>query len=145
MTITEHRCMADDANLSILSACHPALLNEALSDPDEQKATLLAAWTVLLRDYYAPNDPAFVHIEVLKRELLNKNTGIYPDNLHCKHVSVQIDDSNATIEQLKKKTSQAVQAGAWAGLTAYKDKTAAVILPKEQIKRPAQLLELLEV
>lgn len=143
MTFTEHRCIVDGDNTSVLSACHAAVLGKVSSDPDEQKATILAAWAVLLRDYYAPSTPTFVCVQLRENTPLNAKMGVYADMFRCQHLSVQTD-ANATCEQMKDLTSKAVRDGDWEELAAHKAKTAVVLLP-EQVDKPAKLLELLEV
>ncbi|CAG8948474.1 unnamed protein product [Penicillium salamii] len=143
MTFTEHRCIVDGDNPSVLSACHAAVLEKVSSDPDKQKATILAAWAVLLRDYYAPNTPTFVHVQLRENTHLNTKMGVYADMFRCQHLSVQTD-ANATCEQMKDLTSDVVRDGDWGDLAAHKAKTAVVLLP-EQIDKSAKLLELLEV
>ncbi|CAG8896646.1 unnamed protein product [Penicillium egyptiacum] len=142
MTITEHRCVADDENPKIFSACHPVTLRGSKVGPEEQKSSLLAAWAVLLRDYYAPNLPAFVHLRFQDDDFSKKHVKVSP--LHGQRISVQTD-TGTTSEQLVNVVTHAVKTSDWAGLTATKEKTAVLVLSREQTKGTPQLLELLEV
>ncbi|KAJ6177932.1 hypothetical protein N7519_008393 [Penicillium mononematosum] len=144
MTITEHRCAADDENPNIFSACNPATLCGSNGGLEEQKSSLLAAWVVLLRDYYAPNLPTFMHLRFQDDDFSNEHAKISPDALHGQRLSVQTD-TGATNEQLKNVVTQAVKTTDWVGLTTMKEKTAVLVSLKEQINGLPQLLELLEV
>jgi hypothetical protein len=144
MTITEHRCAADDQNLNIFSACHPTTLCGSNSGLEEQKSALLAAWVVLLRDYYAPNLPTFMHLRFHDDDFWNERSKTSPDALHGQRLSVQTD-TGATSKQLKNIVNQAAKASDWVGITTAKEKTAVLVSSKEQINGLPQLLEILEV
>lgn len=144
MTITEHRCVADDENPNIFSACHPATLCGSNGGLEEQKSALLAAWVVLLRDYYAPNLPTFMHLRFQDDGFSNEHAKTSSGALHGQRLPVRTD-IGATSEQLKNVVAQAVKTSDWVGLTTAKEKTAVLISSKEQINGLSQLLELLEV
>ncbi|CAI7597828.1 unnamed protein product [Penicillium glandicola] len=143
MTITEHRCAADDENPNIISACHPALLCRDPSGPERQESSVLAAWTVLLRDQYALDSASFAHLQQ-KEDPPDKSSKILLENLRSQHLSVSII-TDATGEQLKNAASKAVDIGEWGGLASTKAKTAVLVLSNEQINGLSQVLELLEV
>lgn len=143
MTITEHRCVTEDENPHIFSACCPATLSEDISRSDRKDATILAAWSVLLRDYYAPHSPTFIHLQPQK-ELPEKTAKVSSEDLHSQCLSISPDNC-VTSEQLKDAVSQAVDTSDWEGLTSTKEKTAVLVLSKEQMKCPPKALELLEV
>ncbi|KAJ5252841.1 hypothetical protein N7489_003251 [Penicillium chrysogenum] len=144
MTITEHRCVAGGENPNIFSACHPAMLCGSNGGLEEQKSALLAAWVVLLRDYYAPNLPTFRHLRFQDENCSNEQAKTSLDALHGQRLSVQTD-TGATNEQLKNVVAQATRTSDWIRVTTAGEKTAVLVSSKEQINGLPQLLELLEV
>ena len=144
MTITEHRCVADGENPNIFSACHPAMLCGSNGGLEQQKSALLAAWVVLLRDYYAPNLPTFRHLRFQDKNCSNEHAKTSLDALHGQLLSVQTD-TGATNEQLKNVVAQAMGTSDWIRVTTAGEKTAVLVSSKEQINGLPQLLELLEV
>ncbi|KAJ5757351.1 uncharacterized protein N7511_006045 [Penicillium nucicola] len=146
MTITEHRCIADDENPHIFSACHPATINEDKSEIERTQTTILAAWTVLLRDYYAPNLPTFIHLQPKGKHqnLPKKNTKVSSEDLHGQCLSIQTDNA-FTSNQLIETLSQAIATNDWEGCTSKEQKTAVLLLSNEQLKCPPKVLELFEV
>lgn len=144
MTIKGHRSMLGDNRSSTLTEGNVTVLQSVSPDKDAQKPVVLAAWAVLLRDYYAPHAPTFTHIMDPKREFVEKEIEIYPGEIRCQQLSIQFE-AEATTEELIKKTFRAIQDEHWTGLTACKDTKTAVMFQKEQIKRSAQLVTLLEV
>jgi hypothetical protein len=140
----EHHCVADDENPNIFSACHPVTLYEDPSGPEKQESAVLAAWTVLLSDYYAPDSPNFVHLQPQKGDSPGKNSKILPGNLRGQQLLVSII-ADSTGEQLKNAASRAVDTGDWGDLTGAETKTAVLVLSNEKINGPSQVLEFLEV
>lgn len=144
MTITEHRCMAVDENPHVFLACHAAALDEDTSRSDRNDAAILAAWSVLLRDYYAPNSPTFIHLQPRHEEAFEKPTKVSVEDLHSQCLSISTD-GDTTSKELKDSVSHAVDTNDWGGLTRTKQKTAVLVLSNEQMKCPPKVLELLEV
>jgi hypothetical protein len=144
MTIDGHRCMKDGTNVSVVSDCNTVVLNNISPDQDSQKAVVLAAWAVLLRDYHAPHAPTFAHITERERDQLTGDPRPCLGDLRCQQVSIPFG-SDATTEQLKETTLQIIQGNDWADLTTCKDITAAVVFPRQQTEISAQLLAVLEV
>ncbi|KAJ5358205.1 hypothetical protein N7541_005363 [Penicillium brevicompactum] len=144
MTKDAHPRMNHHTNASVLSACNTVVLKSMSPDQDAQKAVVLAAWAVLLRDYRAPHTPTFAHITERERHQLTEDRRPYPDGLRCQRVFIPFE-TDATIEQLKETTLQTIQGNDWTDLATCKDITAAAIFPKRQTQISAQLLALLEV
>jgi hypothetical protein len=144
MTITEHRCVTDDENPNIFSACHSATLSEEIYRPDRIEATILAAWSVLLRDYYAPHSPTFIHLQARKGIPSEKTGKVTSECLRSQQLSISVDES-ITGGQLEDAASQAIDTSDWDDLESTKEKTAVLVLSNEQIKYPPKVLELLEV
>ncbi|KAJ5406985.1 hypothetical protein N7465_008269 [Penicillium sp. CMV-2018d] len=143
MTITEHRCMAVDENPHVFKACRAAALDENTSRSGRKDAAVLAAWSVLLRDYYAPNSPTFIHLQS-RREEAFVEPKVSVEDLHSQRLSISTD-GDITSEELKDAVSYAVDANDWGGLTRTEQKTAVLVLSNKQMKCPPKALELLEV
>ncbi|KAJ5302353.1 hypothetical protein N7508_007216 [Penicillium antarcticum] len=144
MTINEHRCVTDDENPHIFSACRPAKLSADISRSDRDEATILAAWSVLLRDYYAPNSPTFIHLQPQIEKPSEKTTKVTFENLRSQCLSISTD-GGITSKQLRDAVSQAVDIKDWGGFSSTKQKTAVLVLSNEQMKCPPMALQLLEV
>lgn len=143
MTITEHRCMAVDENHRVFSACRAAALDEMTSQSDRKDAAILAAWSVLLRDYYAPDSPTFIYLQPQYKEAFSKPK-VSVEDLHSQCLSISTD-GDITSEELKDAVSHAIDTTDWGGLTSTKQRTAVLVLSKEQMKSPLKTLDLLEV
>lgn len=144
MTITEHRCMAVDENPHVFSACRAAALDENTSRSDRKDAAILAAWSVLLRDYYAPDSPTFIHLQPRHQEAFVKPTKVSVEDLQGQRLSISTD-GDITSEEMNDAVLHAVDVNDWGGLTSTKQKTAVLVLSNGQMKCPPKALELLEV
>lgn len=144
MTKDAYPRMSHDTYASVLSECKTVVLKSISSDQDAQKAVVLAAWAVLLRDYRAPHTPTFAHIRERERHQLTGDRRPCLDGLRCQRVFIPFE-TDATTEQLKETTLQTIQGNDWTDLATCKDITAAVIFPKRQTEISAQLLALLGV
>ncbi|KAF4759616.1 hypothetical protein HAV15_006975 [Penicillium sp. str.  len=143
MTITEHHCMAVDESPHVFSACRAAALDKTTSRSDRKDAAILATWSVLLRDYYAPDSPTFIHLQPRHEEAFVKPK-VSVEDLHGQCLSISTD-GDITSEELKDAVSHAVDANAWGVLTSTNQKTAVLVLSNKQMKCPPKALELLEV
>ena len=143
MTITEHHCMAVDESPHVFSACRAAALDKTTSRSDRKDAAILAAWSVLLWDYYAPDSPTFIHLQPRHEEAFVKPK-VSVEDLHGQCLSISTD-GDITSEELKDAVSHAVDANAWGVLTSTNQKTAVLVLSNGQMKYPPKALELLEV
>ena len=125
------------------SACHAAAFEETTSRSDRKDAAVLAAWSVLLRDYYAPDSPTFVHLQPRHEEgFVKPNVSVEDFHSQCLSIST---DGDITSEGLKDTVLHAVDANDWGSLTSAKQKTAVLVLSNKQMKCPPKALELLEV
>lgn len=141
MTITNHRCVTDDETPHVSSACHPATLSEKFHS--DEASTILAAWSILLRDYYAPNTPTFIYLRPKQEGSFDKSKVSF-DDLHSRCLSISTD-GHITARELKNAASEAIATTDQEGVTDTKQKTAVLVLSNEQMNSPFKALEQLEV
>lgn len=143
MTIADHLYKTDDETPHAFATCHQAKLSVDKSQSNDKVATILAAWSVLLRDYYAPNTPTFSYLRPKHEGPCEKNKASSGD-LQSQCLSISTNGDLST-RQLKDAASQAIAADDWGDFTTTKQKTAVLEFPNDQTKPPLVDFEQLKV